>query len=148
MKDASRPVGLKRASAGLGTSNGCQDHTASPSATAPFVCAPVNRSRQNRPANAKARRRCRVHRIPALRFVTTRTPLSSGGTSESINLFLPNREAIYFLREDWTGFRGNSLSGKSLGLHVLFIWLEWQTHKLAPVTAACTAYAKHYQLVH
>jgi hypothetical protein len=30
---------------GLGTSNGCQDHTASPYASAPFVCAPFDRSR-------------------------------------------------------------------------------------------------------
>ena len=38
------------ASARLDTSNGCQDHATSPSAAAPFVCAPADRSRKNRPA--------------------------------------------------------------------------------------------------
>jgi hypothetical protein len=32
-------------------------------ALAPFVCAPVDRSRETRPAIAASRRRCRVHRI-------------------------------------------------------------------------------------
>ena len=31
-------------------SNGCQDHTVLPYASAPFVCAPVDRSRETRPA--------------------------------------------------------------------------------------------------
>jgi hypothetical protein len=38
------PVGPTRLRQ-LDTSNGCQDHTASPYASAPFVCAPFDRSR-------------------------------------------------------------------------------------------------------
>jgi hypothetical protein len=37
----------------LDTSNGCQDHTALPSATAPFVLRAVNRSRENPPCDIK-----------------------------------------------------------------------------------------------
>src|SRR5258706_1959235 len=48
-------------------SNGCQDHTALPSALAPFVSAPSDRSRASstRPAIPARARRCRVHRIPS-----------------------------------------------------------------------------------
>jgi hypothetical protein len=90
--------------ANLAPASGRQDHTALPSAITPVVCC----------------RNC-VHRIPALRFVTTRTPLSSGGTPDSINLFLPNREAIYFLRGGWTGFRSEGPSRKSVGLYALLL---------------------------
>jgi len=47
------------------TSNGCQDHTILPYAKAPFVLRAMVRSRETRPANPFARRRCRVHRIPS-----------------------------------------------------------------------------------
>jgi hypothetical protein len=38
----------------LDTSNGCQDHTALPSANAPFVLRAVDRSRETRPATSSA----------------------------------------------------------------------------------------------
>src|SRR6266849_347668 len=44
------------------------------------------------------------------------TPLCLGGTQESIKLFLPIREAKYFLLAHWTGFSTARPSGKS-GLH-------------------------------
>jgi len=47
----------------LDTSNGCQDHTVLPYASASFVCASVDRSRENPPCNYVRARRCRVHRI-------------------------------------------------------------------------------------
>src|SRR6266481_731731 len=91
------------ASARLDTSNGCQDHTTSPSTAAPFVCAPANRSRKLALRSPLARRRCRVHRIPRSTSVTIAIrPSARGGTQESIMLFLPNGEAKYFSREDWT----------------------------------------------
>jgi hypothetical protein len=49
----------------LDTSNGCQDHTVLPYASAPFVLRAVNRSRiKDPPCDHLARRRRRVHRIP------------------------------------------------------------------------------------
>jgi hypothetical protein len=58
----------------LDTSNGCRNHTLLPYAAtrrcqmaspgkAPFVCAPVDRSRKTA-LRSRSRRRCRVHRIP------------------------------------------------------------------------------------
>jgi hypothetical protein len=50
----------------LGISNGCQDHTASPYATASLVsCAVRSLTRFISPCNLKHARRCRVHRIPS-----------------------------------------------------------------------------------
>jgi hypothetical protein len=53
----------------LDTSNGCQDHTALPSASAPFVYALVDRSRvpRDRPASSQRDDAIRVHRIPSQR---------------------------------------------------------------------------------
>jgi hypothetical protein len=61
----SSPGWADDASARLDISNGCQDHTTSPYASAPFVCVMCHRSRVfTRPAIHPSRRRCRVHRIP------------------------------------------------------------------------------------
>jgi hypothetical protein len=63
----------------LDTSNGCQDHTVLPYASAPFVC--VGRSLTgNPPCDCLPRRRCRVHRIliPRSRRRTT-APLAGIG---------------------------------------------------------------------
>jgi hypothetical protein len=43
-------------------------------------------------------------------------PSDGCGTAESIKLFLPNGEAKYFSKEDWTANRESSPSGKSVGL--------------------------------
>src|SRR5437660_12771044 len=67
------PVGPTRLRK-LDISNGCQDHTVLPSASAPFVCAPAVRSQKSigpHPATSHWRaRRCRVHRIPYPTSVT------------------------------------------------------------------------------
>src|SRR5256885_6517587 len=65
IKVLSDPVGPTRLRQ-LDTSNGCQDHTASPSAATSFVSAPFDRSQvsSTRPAITSRARRCRVHRIP------------------------------------------------------------------------------------
>jgi hypothetical protein len=86
----------------LTPASGCQDHTTSPSASAPLVL-----------------RRHRVHRIPHPTFVTTRTPLLWDGMAESIKLRLANREAKYFSLKGWTQRQDTksqtSPSGKSVG---------------------------------
>src|SRR5438270_4645170 len=77
------PVGPTRLRK-LDISNGCQDHTVLPSASAPFVGTPAVRSRKSigpRPATSYWRaRRCRVHRIPHSTFVTTaKRPVGEAG---------------------------------------------------------------------
>ena len=52
------------ASAHLGTSNGCQDHTVLPYASAPYVLRGQCSLTENRPANTSRTRRCRVHHLP------------------------------------------------------------------------------------
>jgi hypothetical protein len=69
----------------LTPASGRQDHTTSPSASLSLVL-----------------RHYRVHRIPYPTFVTTRTPLSRGQDRTALFLFLPNREAEYFCKGDWT----------------------------------------------
>src|SRR3984893_18202738 len=82
---------------------------------APFVCAPVNRSRETRPAIADRARRCRVHRIPYPTFVTmANAPLFGTGWRELVEMICPTSKAKNISREGWTG---NSLicpSGKSV----------------------------------
>ena len=69
--DSSAPGRADFAPQNLTPASRRQDHTTSPSATAPFVCAPVRRSRVGpRPEITTARRRCRVHRIPCPTSVT------------------------------------------------------------------------------
>jgi hypothetical protein len=84
----------------LDTSNGCQDHTLLPYASAPFVFVHVHRSRSSRPAVTSARRRCRVHRIPRSTFVTIaiRPSLVEAGWREGITYF-GKTELIYFFPE-------------------------------------------------
>jgi len=62
----------------LDTSNGCQDHTALPSASAPFVCTPFDRSRtKHPPCDLLARRRSPRPPHPIPTFVTmANAPLS------------------------------------------------------------------------
>jgi hypothetical protein len=73
------PVGLTHLR-GFSISNGCQDHTASPSASAPFVSSPwiAHRLLRTRPAIPSRAQRCRVHRIPPRVRDDRDTPL--GGT--------------------------------------------------------------------
>jgi hypothetical protein len=69
------PIDLRQ----LDISNGCQDHTTSPYAHAPFVLRAGHRSRRAiRPAIPLHARRCRVHRIPPRVRDDRDTPLSVG----------------------------------------------------------------------
>ena len=63
------PGRAAKTSARLDTSNGCQDHTTSPSATMPLVSRAPDRSRISsiRPAIMSRARHARVHRIPSQR---------------------------------------------------------------------------------
>ncbi len=75
------PVGPFDASARLSISNGCQDHTASPSASCAVVVARSNRSRDPKasPCDQSPRANAaRVHRIPPRVRDDRDTPLVSG----------------------------------------------------------------------
>jgi hypothetical protein len=63
-----------------------QDHTTSPSASAPFV----NQS-------------CRVHRIPPRVRDDRDTPLMWGRTARDIEVIWVRRERKYFCNQGWTG---------------------------------------------
>ena len=67
IKGFAGPGRARKTSADLTPASRRQDHTTSPSASASFVCAPGDRSRETRPAIHFARRHCRVHRIPSQR---------------------------------------------------------------------------------
>src|SRR5260370_30031028 len=78
------PARLRR----LDTNNGCQDHTTSPSALAPFVRVPFDRSQvqRTRPAIPSHARRCRAHRIPPHVRDDRDTPLEWDETAADIEV--------------------------------------------------------------
>src|SRR6201991_4289306 len=98
------PQNLRR----LDTSNGCQDHQASPYAAASFVCAPFDRSRiwlNPEPAlqftcapNAAASTASR----PYVRDDGQR-PSQWDGMAGDVEVIWGRREAICFCGPDWTG---------------------------------------------
>src|SRR3989440_10711604 len=103
----------------LDTSNGCQDHTALPSAATSFVSAPLDRSQvsSTRPAITSRARRCRVHRIPPRVRDDRDTPLVWGGTGRVIDLIWVRREREYFWKWDWTGgikMRANAIASPTV----------------------------------
>jgi hypothetical protein len=84
------------------TSNGCQDHTVLPYASAPFVCA-LSIAHGKPPCNPFARRHCRVHRIPSPTFVTmANAPLLGPGWGELLPVICPTAETKYFCKRGWT----------------------------------------------
>src|ERR1700720_2622650 len=99
----------------LDTSNGCQDHTALPSALAPFVSARVNRSR----VEPALRSRCAPalprppHPVPNVRDDRD-TPLSRDGMAADIEVIWVSGEQEYFCKRGWTGKSARRPSGKSL----------------------------------
>jgi hypothetical protein len=122
----SGPQNLRR----LDTSNGCQDHTASSSATrlrqeaSPACARPPKccRSRKQRRSSARCRslkgrstfpaipsraRRCRVHRIPSRVRDDRDTPLVGDGTVDDRKVIWVRREAEYFCGRGWTENRGS-----------------------------------------
>jgi hypothetical protein len=74
----------------LDTSNGCRNHTLLPYALAPFVLRAVVRSRVNPPCEQPARRRCRVHRIPAHVRDDGQRPSSRAGMGRASIADLPD----------------------------------------------------------
>jgi hypothetical protein len=79
----------------LDTSNGCQDHTVLPSATAPFVFTRPGRSRETRPAIRKrGLRRC-VHRIPPNVRDDGQRPSQEGGMAETYHNFRFSESNIF-----------------------------------------------------
>ena len=88
------------------TSNGCQDHTTSPSAKASFVSRAIRQlTGLNRPAlpSPGIARRCRVHRIPPRVRDDRDTPLEWDETAALMDLIWVRREGIYFCKQEWTG---------------------------------------------
>src|SRR6202022_2700134 len=75
-----------------------QDHTTSPSASAPFVSAPCDRSRETRPAIKLRARRCRVHRIPRPTSVTIAKRPSVGRDGEGYSFDLGQARTGIFLQ--------------------------------------------------
>jgi hypothetical protein len=83
----------------LDTSNGCQDHTASPSAKSAVRQRALDRSQalSTRPAITSALpTRCRVHRIPPRVRDDRDTPLLGDRTARVVEMFLPDRETKKF----------------------------------------------------
>jgi hypothetical protein len=114
------PVGPTRLRK-FNTSNGCQDHTALPSAHAPFVSAPLiaHRPMRTRPAITSRAQRCRVHRIPPRVRDDRDTPLEWDETARVIDLIWVWREQKSFCKQDWTAsirlIRFNKLNGTPHG---------------------------------
>jgi hypothetical protein len=73
------------------TSNGCQNHTTSPYASAPFVwrAVPSLTSPKDPPCDDDRARRCRVHRIPCPTLVTIAKRPSAGRDGGSCTFDLP-----------------------------------------------------------
>jgi len=103
----------RHASANLTPASRRQDHTTLPSATASLVSVSSIAHGKTRPAitsHAKTLPRP-PHPVPNVRD-DRETPLCGTGRCESVEMFLPGREAKYFCKWGWTG---NSLicpSGK------------------------------------
>jgi hypothetical protein len=100
---AANPVGLATPPLDLTPAPGRQDHTTSPSAAAPFVCAPVDRSRaEARPAiPLRADAAASTASLPAS-MTMANAPLW-GGTAAVLKVIWGEREAEYFSEPHWTG---------------------------------------------
>jgi hypothetical protein len=119
------PVGCAASPQSLTPASGRQDHTTSPSATisanrsaglvppakfwrrriaAPFVRAPVDRSRGGPPCDSICAPDAVASTASHPAFVTTRDPPSlRGETGEVIEVICPTEKGIYFERRGWTG---------------------------------------------
>src|SRR6266403_1066743 len=82
----------------LTPASGRQNDTTSPSASAPFVCAPVTAHGFKKPAlpSSRARGHCRVHRIPPRVRDDRDTPLEWDETSGVMELIWVRGETKYF----------------------------------------------------
>jgi hypothetical protein len=98
------PVGPTRLRQ-FSTSNGCQDHTALPSALAPFVSALLIAHKSlDPPCHHVARPTLPrpPHPIPTSVTIAIR-PSVRDGTARLLELIWVRQEQKYFCREDWTG---------------------------------------------
>src|SRR5882724_5145610 len=68
---------------------------------APFVCTPLDRSRENPPCNCARARRCRVHRSRPT-FVTMANAPLTGRDAGVLKLIWGNQEEEYFRWSGWT----------------------------------------------
>jgi hypothetical protein len=86
------------------TSNGCQDHTVLPYASAPFVCALCIAHGKTALQSVCAPTLPRPpHPVPT--FVTmANAPLLGPGWGELVSVICPTAEAKYFSQRGWTGF--------------------------------------------
>src|SRR6476469_9639495 len=103
LKDCPNPVGstpLRQ----LDTSNGCQDHTASPYAASPVVCTLCSLTDQSPPCEHD-------HAPDAAASTATRPNVRDDGQRPSrrdrmagfVRVIWVSREAEYFCARDWTG---------------------------------------------
>ena len=90
----------------LDASNGRQNHTALPSAITPFVGARPSLMSKLTLRRLVARPACRGHRSPHPTSVTIAIRPSCGrGMAGVVGVIWGEREAEYFSREGWTGFK-------------------------------------------
>ena len=87
----------------LDTSNGCQDHTASPYAATPIVCAPLSLTSRSPPCDAVTRLTLPRPPHPAPTFVTmANAPLFGTEWLKLVEVICPTGQAKYFSRKGWT----------------------------------------------
>jgi hypothetical protein len=108
IKASSLPGRADKPPRNLTPASGRQNHTTSPSASAPFVCAPVTAHGFKKPAlrSLRARGHCRVHRIPPRVRDDRDTPLVWDETSRDMHLIWVSGEGKYFCKRGWTGHFG------------------------------------------
>src|SRR6266566_2258895 len=85
---------------------GRQNHTTSPSASAPFVCAPVTAHGKPALPSRRARGGCRVHRIPPRVRDDRDTPLKWDETVRISELICLGPKQKYFCKRGWTSHFG------------------------------------------
>ena len=86
------------------TSNGCQDHTTSPSAKASFVCVPFVSSRAfDPPCHPLTSPDAIASTASRPAFVTIASRPSVGRDAGDLLLIWVRRERKYFCNQDWTG---------------------------------------------
>jgi len=115
-----RPGWIEKHLRRLDTSNGCQDHTALPSASAPFVCAPCPLT-DNRPANDFTRLTLSRPPQPAPTFVTTADAPLAEQDGRSFRVDLGCRRSGFFFHAGLDGAnRVEAIEEISLYAHVGF----------------------------
>src|SRR5260370_22971873 len=97
------PVGMTRLRK-FSTSNGCQDHTTSPSASAPFVSAPEFAHGVDPALRIPCAPGAAASTASRPASVTIASRPSGGETVRLIELILASVKAEYFSNRGWTGF--------------------------------------------